>query len=94
VISLKNRVRKAIETNTELQLNEASRVVSLSQDEIQNRIDQYKLNIGIDQGEHCSYRVLDLDTENSLLLGKLGKISFRARSAINKDEIISTALQN
>ncbi len=94
VISLKNRVKKAIETNTELQLNEASRVVSLSQDEIQNRIDQYKLNIGIDQGELCSYRVLDLDTENSLLLGKLGKISFRARSAIHKDETISTAVQN
>jgi DNA-binding response OmpR family regulator len=90
VISLKVRVKKAIDTNTELLLNEASRVVSLPQDEIKNRMDQYKLNLSINPGDLCSFRILDLDTENSLLLGKLEKVSFRARSVINRDEMATT----
>ena len=91
VISLKVRVKKAMDTDTELLLNEASRVVSLPQDEIKDRMDHYKLNLGINPGDLCSFRILDLNTENSLLLGKLEKVSFRARSVINKDEMATTS---
>ncbi len=85
--SLKERALMALEKNLRLKLKEVSKVVNLSQTEIDNRMLQYASNLKIQAGELCSYGILEAHSDISAISDKISKVAFKQRDTINRDEM-------
>ncbi|MEI8026661.1 MAG: response regulator [Pseudomonadota bacterium] len=88
VKSLKARALAAQEQSIPLKLNEVSKVVNLSQSEIENRMHQYTSNLKVQAGELSSYGILEAHSDISAISDKISKVAFKHRDSINRDEMV------
>lgn len=84
--SLKARALISQEQNIPLKLNEVSKVVNLSQSEIENRMHQYTSNLKVQAGELSSYGILEAHSDVSAISDRISKVPFKPRDSINRQE--------